>query len=454
MGVKPNILLVILDAVRPDHLSCYGYRRKTSPNVDNLAEESILFENAISPAGWTLPAHASLFTGLFPSQHGLQHGSLYLNQQFPTLAEVLHSSGYKTIGISNNPWVSHATGLDRGFEIFQEVYYKKEHLLEGLRFALQRLLAIIGNTDDDGAHCTNHLALTHLSQQEEGQPFFVFINYLESHLPYKVPRPYATLFGKPPQGGINQDWRRYVSGKVMMGEDDFESLQSLYDGAIAYLDAKIDELLSFLRQREILDETLVIITSDHGDNFGDHGLMGHELGLYDSLLRIPLIIRYPSLFPAGRRVTQQVQLLDLFTTILEILGQKGIEAEGYSLLPEGLKAKPRRFTVAEQSRPSLEVFKKRFPEFDPLPYDRALRAIRTEGYKYIWASDGRDELYNIRADPEEKENLISTQPEKAQELRQMLEGWLRGFPPYEAEEEAMELDEITRERLRGLGYIP
>lgn len=453
--MKPNIFLVILDAVRPDHLSCYGYRRKTTPNIDNLAEEGVLFENAISPAGWTPPAHASLFTGLFPSQHGLGHGSLYLNQRFPALAAILRSSGYETIGISNNPWVSHATGLDRGFAIFHEVYYKKGSLLETLRFAIQKLSAIIGNTDDDGAHRTNHLALTYLSQRErEGRPFFIFINYLESHLPYKVPRPYATLFGKPARGRINQDWRRYVSGRVAMDEDDFESLKSLYDGAISYLDAKIEELVSCLRQREMLDETVVIITSDHGDNFGDHGLMGHELGLYDSLLRIPLIIRYPPLFPAGRRVTEQVQLLDIFTTILEILGHEGVETQGRSLLPERLKANPRRFAVAEQSRPSLEVFTKRFPEFDPSPYDRELRAIRAEDHKYIWASDGRDELYDIRADPQEKENLISMQLEKAQELRQMLEEWLRGFTPYQAEEEAMEMDEITRERLRGLGYIP
>ncbi len=453
--MKPNVLLIILDAVRPDHLSCYGYGRKTSPNIDDLAKDGVLFEHAISPSGWTPPAHASLFTGLFPSQHGLQHGSLHLNQRFPTVAEILRSSGYKTIGISNNPWVSHATGLDRGFEIFHEVYYRKGSLFETFRFAIQKLLAIIGNTDDDGAHRTNHLALTYLSQQgREGRPFFIFINYLESHLPYNVPRPYATLFGKPARGGINQDWRQYVSGRVVMGADDFENLKSLYDGAIAYLDAKIEELLSCLRQREMLDETVVIITSDHGDNFGDHGLMGHELGLYDSLLRIPLIIRYPPLFPAGRRVTQQVQLLDIFTTILEILDHEGVETQGRSLLPERLKANPRRFAVAEQSRPSLEVFTKRFPEFDPSPYDRELRAIRAEDHKYIWASDGRDELYDIRADPGEKENLISMQPEKAQELRQMLEEWLRGFTSYQAEEGAMEMDEITRERLRGLGYIP
>lgn len=453
--MKPNVLLIILDAARPDHLSCYGYGRKTTPNIDDLAEDGVLFENAISPAGWTPPAHASLFTGLFPSQHGLQHGSLHLNQRFPTLAEILRSSGYKTIGISNNPWVSHATGLDRGFEIFHEVYYKRGSLLETFRFAIQKLFAIIGNSDDDGAHRTNRLALTYLSQQErKGQPFFIFINYLESHLPYKVPRPYATLFGKRAGSGINQDWRQYVSGRVAMDEDDFENLKSLYDGAIAYLDARIEELLSCLRQREMLEETVVIITSDHGDNFGDHGLMGHELGLYDSLLRIPLIIRCPSLFPAGWRVTEQVQLLDVFTTILEILGHEGVETQGYSLLPERVKANPRRFTVAEQSHPSFEVFTKRFPEFDLSPYDRELRAIRTEDYKYIWASDGRDELYNIRVDPQEKENLISTQPEEAQELRQMLEEWLKGFTPYEAEEGAVEMDEITRERLRGLGYIP
>jgi arylsulfatase A-like enzyme len=290
----PNILLIVMDAARQDHLSCYGYPLSTTPNLDQLAEEGVRFANAITTGGWTVPTHASLFTGTFPSFHGARDGHPVLNEGLCTLAEVLRGCGYRTAGFTNVGWVAEATGLTRGFDTFVPVY----RLWEGrsvpvlARRLLAKLVWMLAGRKLAGAAATNRCVERWLARGESARRFFVFINYSEAHVPYWPPRSFARRFLGPLNIGfseaqrVNQDPLRHITGAVQMGERDFAVLRALYDAEIAYLDTRLGELFGYLSKQGLLDQTLVIVTADHGENFGDHGLMSHKWCLYDSILRV------------------------------------------------------------------------------------------------------------------------------------------------------------------------
>ena len=276
---KPNILWIVMDTVRADHLSCYGYQRNTTPNIDRMASEGILFENAISAAPWTLPSHASMFTGMFPSKHGVDAEHHWLEDGFQTVAEVLRLHGYRTFGYSNNPVVSRRKNLSQGFDTFEFTDWGRRMESSALadllwinttkRYIEDNYLLI-----DDGARRTNKIVESWIAEANQPEaPFFVFINYVEAHDPYHPPAPYAAPYlgegmSLAKAMKVNQDEAAYMSGKVEMSEEDVNILLSLYDGEISYLDFRMGKLFDYLRELEILDETMVIITADHGENFG------------------------------------------------------------------------------------------------------------------------------------------------------------------------------------------
>jgi len=242
-----------------------------------------------------------------------------------------------------------------------------------------------------------------------------------------------------------------------MSEADFEILRALYDGEVSYVDARVGEIYALLRERGLLRNTFFVITSDHGENLGEHQLMDHAYCLYDTLLRVPLIVRGPTEFPAGERVLDQVQTLDLFPTILDLADIRDADlraqVQGRPLFPASLRD---RVAVAEslEPQPPVAVLRRRYPELDGSRFDRALRAVRTPRYKYIWASDGRDELYDLEADPGETRNLVSTEPETAAAMRAWLAEWVHSagaVAPGRGLE--LELDTVTRRRLEELGYL-
>ena len=458
LKVRPNVLWIVMDTVQADHVSCYGYHRQTTPNIDMIASEGILYENMISTASWTLPSHASMFTGMFSSQHGADAEHQWLDDDFDTIAEVLSSHGYRTLAYTNNRVLRPGTNMLQGFDAYivthsgQYVFAHSgradgegaRELSEFLRLRryIRRLLK--KDTDvgvmDDGARETNEVVkgwIANAHQAEE--PFFLFINYMEAHLPYRSPPEYAVPYlpegvGMAEARNVNQEAKAYVAEKVQMDDEDFAILRARYDGSISYLDIRMGELFDYLRQLDILDDTVLIITSDHGENFGEHHLMGHALCLYDTLLRVPLIIRYPQLFDAGTRVDEVVQPTDLFPTILDILGigwNEKEQVQGHSLLTEGQRRHSTSFLAEEAVRKwCLGRMARANPQFDVSKYDRRLKTVQDGDFKYIWASDGRDELYNIRADPEELNNLIEVEPEKAAELKALLKEWLNSFETY------------------------
>ena len=419
---KPNILWIVADAVRADHLSCYGYHRKTTPNIDRIASEGVLFENAISAAPWTLPSCASMFTGMYPGKHATDAEHRYLADNFHTIAELLRSYGYKTFGYSNNPWVSPDTNLSQGFDTF-EVSEEAPAYSPLINVATRHIPNPAG-TEDAGARQTNEVAKKWIENCYSAKtPFFIYLHYMEAHDPYGN-TPYFRHYldaniSTAKAKGVNQNPIDYISGNVQMSNEDFEILRALYDGDISYLDFKMNQLFDYLRQLNILDKTVLIITSDHGESFGEHHLMSHMLGVYDTLVHVPLIIVYPKLFKVGSRIVKQVRTIDIFSTILDILGidwSGAEELQGQTLVsirkllnPRVQKVQQRElpFAIAELAilQPCLNELVKANPSVDISIYSRRLKAIRTNEFKYIWTSDGRDELYNIREDLGELNNL-------------------------------------------------
>jgi arylsulfatase A-like enzyme len=298
------------------------------------------------------------------------------------------------------------------------------------------------------------------------EPFFLYAIFWDMHLPYAPVERHATRWlpsaVTPDQARqVNRNHLRYLAGLTPMSAEDFAILRACYDGALASIDEEIGALLAQLRQRGILGRTVVIVTSDHGENIGEHGLMSHAYSLHDTLIRVPLLIRYPDGFPPGQRVSHQAQLTDLFPTVLDLL-QLDLpdvrrELQGTSLLVPEPEATKDRLAYAEMlaPHPSIQALNRRvgLPEQTPHPaFDRALRCLRTPDYKIVWASDGQHALYDLRRDPLETVNRLAHEPELAATLLATLQAWQppSGVP---LTPRAPEIDPEVRRRLRDLGYI-
>lgn len=454
---RPNILLIVMDAARAKNLSCYGYHQPTMPRMDRFAEESVVYEQAISAAGWSLPAHASIFTGLYPSKHGAHDQHKFLEPEHLTMAELLRAQGYQTLAFCLNQYVGPATGLNRGFEWFNRSSKSNRHPLGRFVKKVDHGLAKVSGQQDSGARYTNRELRAALPQlQANNRPFFIFINYLEPHVPYRSPQQYNRFLpaGVSAQQArqVNQNPWKYLTYPDSMTRRDFEILEALHNSALAYLDMRISEILDWLREAKMLDQTMVVITADHGENFGEHQLMGHGHGLYETLLHVPLIVHYPKGVTQPGRASHQVQTMDVLPTVLTMLGDP--EKMQSSLQGKDLLGTERhKFTIAEQSKPDLNPFHRRFPGVDVSRYDRALQMIRTDRYKYIWSSTGQHELYDLPTDPAEEHNLIAQCPDIAQELDQRLNEWRNSFEPAVPTTEAPEFDEKIKAQLRALGYM-
>lgn len=489
---QPNIMLVVLDATRADHCSCYGAKQMTTPALDQLATEGVLFEHAYSAAPWTLPAISSLFTGLFPSQTGI-YGKLKLDATYPTLAELLAQQGYATFGITNNSWLSRNFGLQRGFDVFHKQWQwwqtsqdinklvirqesRKEqsdwrgafeHMLRGnpvknmVNTAFTRFYAY---RRDLGAR----RMLKPVTQWVEKQqtPWFTMVHYLEAHLPYKAPLEWVSRFTsdlnlakKMHQTDQYRMVWRHLAGVEVMSEEELRIWQDLYLACVAYQDHHLGLLIEWLRQSGRLDDTLLIIVADHGESLGEHGLLNHQYGLYDPLIHVPLVIRYPRLFPSGERVSDLVPTLDVFQTILDVANANSdeVSTSSQSLLSA---QSPRSFVVSQYGTP-------RSPHAETLAnyglepqqlsrYMRGFTALRTHTHKLIVGTDGSKELYHWLEDVEEENNLAELNPEMVAQLDQTLEAWQEEHGTTNLPDEIPQdvvMDRQLEARLQALGYL-
>jgi arylsulfatase A-like enzyme len=436
-GDPPNVLLIVLDTVRADRLSLYGYHRPTSPALEALAKEGIRFDEARTTAPWTLPSHASMFTGRWP--HELDASwRVPLGTKFATLAEYLGSRGYATAGfVANVEYCSSEFGLDRGFTHYEDYAFEP---LTPLRLCLLGDLALKGvsrlgwmlnsslgaisllphkesmvwpmlaSDSKINARAINRKFLAWLSQRREPtRPFFAFLNYFDAHTVYMLPPGSPYRFGRPPKTDVDVeiivDWNSI--DKLRLPPSYVNLARDCYDSCIGYLDDHLGRLIDELKRRGVLDHTIVIVTSDHGEGLGEHNLFFHGESLYRPEIHVPLLIVLPGNSPP-KVVSEPVSLRDLPATIVDLTGQATVaQFPGRSLARLWRDSRP-----ADPYRPWEGVISELA---SPNPYDpnqgrspahRGALAALTEGdYVYIRnEGDGSEELFNRRDDPNEADN--------------------------------------------------
>ena len=458
----PPIVLVTLDTVRSDHLSVYGYERQTSPRIDAFSRGATLYRRAIASSDMTLSTHASLFTGLYPRQHGARvhanAGARSIAPSHPVLAEILRERGYLTLAVVANPdYLAKRYGFDRGFDHYDDRRPPPPLPDPGRAFvsrSIVRGLKWIGIGDDPFARAEtayrqagriNRAVVGLLDAAEvEDAPFFLFVNYMDAHWPYDPPPPFDRRF--PGRMENEQEWpdsEAFRAARLLerpLTRSERAHLVSQYDGGIAYLDAQLGALLDLLDERGLLDPSLVVITADHGEAFGEHGLFAHGVSVYQDQLHVPLLVKLPGQRD-GRVSDRWASSVDLLPTVLELIGEdRGDSLPGESWLAD----LPRERVVIAESYPDTVLFQAN-PRFR-----RVQRAIFSGDHKLVVPEPGRPELYDLARDPKEQQPASAATP-PGRELASALDAWLRGGQA--AEGDRVPVDETTVERLRALGYV-
>ncbi len=438
MAERLNVLLVVIDGARADHLTCYGYARETTPFLDRVAREGVRFSNMVASAPWTLPAHASLMTGLHAVTHGATDENRFLAARHKRLPEYLKEAGYRTAAFCTNAWVSPETGFGQGFDAFFTQRYHGRVAARALFYGRKASDTLL-RRNDSGARRTNRALRRWLAASD--QPFFAFVHYNETHLRYQPPPPYDRLF--LPRGvtaararAVSQDWKKYVARQVDMTPQDRAILTALYDGALRYVDTRLREVAEFLDTRGDWNRTIVVITADHGENLGDHGLIGHKFSLHDTLLHVPLLLRCPQHIPQGFVIEELAQTTDVLPTILRLLDltEDTGKIHGRALLEQGRATPGPPCTISERFRPNMAALMRRFPDSDLTPFDVRQKALRSKREKLIWRSDEANEFYDLVADPRETTNIIEREMARADAMRRQLFDWLAGVDKFEFEE--------------------
>jgi len=457
----PNVVVIVLDTLRADHIGALGNAGGLTPVLDAFAQTATTFERCFAPASWTVPSHASLFTGLFPASHGASFAhQRQLADRFPTLAEGLHQAGYRTAAFVSNPHLARAN-LDQGFELYREVTEPFATLL------IRKPLAALGGParwiDEGAAQSALDVErfLARRAQEEAPAPLLLFINLLEAHWRHLPPaserRQAVTTAGYLPATIASA--RFYGPLAMARGElapSDLTAVRALYAAEVRYQDALLGRLLAAIDRSLDPQRTLLIVTADHGENLGEGGRFDHVFALNDHLIRVPLFVRQPDHFPPGTRRSDLCQLLDVPATVREVVGPRG-EAipvgAGHSLTGPV----PRGYVYAEGDPYLDHLDRMRQASADPERLARLaqpLRAVRDERFKLVWRASAPAALYDLTADPDELRDVAAAHPERARELALALERWRAAQPAYVPEPAPPRepLDRASRARLEALGY--
>jgi arylsulfatase A-like enzyme len=422
----PDVIVVSLDTTRADHLSTWGYARETSPALTAFAADALRFAEARSPASWTLPGHASLFTGLYPSRHGAQLAGAWLAGQsvdgrrriahplparVVTMAEALRDRGYQTAGfVANFSYLYRDFGVAQGFGVYDDapglLLRVHPHVV---RFA-QRFAPDFCLKPFRSAREMNAAALAWLDRAPAGRPVFLFVNYMEPHQPWLAPPPFDRWSRGLPQAGrlARKNLYTHAVHEVTAAERDF--ITANYDGQLAAMDAALGDLLAALRARGRYEPALIVVTADHGELLGEHGQMGH-IGrmMYEGLLHVPLVVKFPGADRPRGVATAPVQLVDVLPTVLTRAGAP---------IPPGVQGG----VLPDVSRPSVAE-----EEINPFlvqhygdVYDRSMRVVYDGAWKLITTSRGEQMLFDLGADPGETTNLAAREPERVSAMRAQL----------------------------------
>lgn len=429
---NPNVLVLVVDALRPDHMGCYGYPLPTSPAMDALARRGVLFADATSLASYTRAAVPSIFASVHPGAHGILNQGKeveILSDEYVTLAETLKERGYVTAAFAPNPSLHRSFNFDQGFDLYDDDFQ----------------IGVRGAQEFETARRINERTLAWLRANPE-KPFFAYLHYRDVHAPYVPPAPYDKMFDKPGAGRPLSE-AEYKSHPPDMRKPhrfrDLDTYVELYDGEIRYTDDHLGRFLETISKEGFLENTVIFLTADHGESFLEHRSWTHGSGLYEELTRVPLLMVLPGDEHKGRRVTEPVQTTDIYPTVLELLdAELPPQVQGRSLLGD-LDAKRPVFSEALVSR-----------RHRPWNFGQMV-AVRSGGWKLIYNRWGRSgELYNLAQDPGETRDLVDLHPEKARELLRMIsaqdkENAQRSHRVQGTEE----LPEDVVEGLKSLGYI-
>ncbi len=392
-----NCLLITLDTTRADRLGCYGYELARTPNIDSLARSGVMFAQAYAQVPLTFPSHCSIFTGTYPIYHGARNnGTYYLPEEIKTLAQILKEQGYHTAAFVSSFTVDSRFGLDRGFDLYDD-YFGRGQAFKATN-AERRAEEVFQ-------------AFSRWLEGNNSQPFFCWVHFFDPHLPYDPPSPYLEEFMNRP-----------------------------YDGEIAYMDFYVGQVMRQLREKKLLARTVVILAGDHGEALGEKGEEGHGVFLYEESMRVPLIIYWENRFPSGKVITPRVRLIDLMPSVLDLLKIPiPAEIQGQSLLPY----------IERKKAADLPNYMETYFPRENYGWSELVGLMDKE-WKYIRAP--REELYNLKKDPEETNNLAAAEKKVVANLKKKLEDYIRQYSSrFLAQRKDLTPEE--REKLRSLGYI-
>lgn len=520
---RPDIIFIVLDTQRADRLGTYGYDATLTPHLDRWAAEGAVFEQAIAPAQWTIPSHASMFTGRYPTAHQVLQSNKALTPDLPHLAELLRAAGYDTIGFCNNPLVGILNnGFKRGFNRFYNyggafpslpeqsspLPWPLNHLLASYTQFLRRisypiqnffgrsdlafrlslnawltpLWSRFANFKGQNERSVGDL-VTFLQQREQRpvrQPLFLFVNLMETHLPFSPPQPFidrvAPYFRRDREAReILRRWNREAYRWAAplaepLGELEARVLSDLYDAEVAYQDDYLGRLFDTLRERRQRDNTLTVIVGDHGDGLGEHGYMGHAFVAYQELVHVPLLLHWPRRIQAGTREATPVSTRRVFHTMVEAAGRlpeaagkvSPAEVRSLSFLETLLGRDPEQGRAYAEVYPPLNfvrAIESRQPELLERFRCLSLRRALVQGPdKLIMVDGAADELFRLDEDPHELRDLRDSEPEKTQQMAELLERAVSSLERQRLSLAAgatldLDADEGLLQQLRALGYI-
>ena len=435
-GAKgPNVLMISIDTLRKDHCSAYGYERDTTPNLRLLSEEGARFDLAYAPSSSTAPSHATMFTSLYPVTHQVLKQGQTLAQGDYTLAEHLTANGYQTAAVVASFVMNEKFGFAQGFTFYDDDFKESTATIHRRYWKGQP------DVIDQHAVETSRKAISWLKRKRsEDHPFFLFVHYFDPHAPYVPPEPFLSRFapaGKQPA--------------------ELEKIIGRYDGEVALADREIGKLFDTLKETGLFENTLVLVTSDHGEGLGQHDHLGHSINIYEEAVRVPLLFRWPNHIAKGCVFSSPVEQVDLVPTILDLIG---VKAGGFSFQGRSLAAALRGDGDAalDADRPVYlyrEYFEGRRMKLhsgEHVWLKGGKSGVRAGKWKYIEGKEENTrELFDLVADPQEQRNLITTFSQKAAELASQLETWEQVHRRKESLKE--KLSEEDLDRLKALGYV-
>ena len=469
---KPNVIIAILDTVRADHTSLCGYEHPTTPNLEKLAADCRFFPHGESVDSWTLPAHASMFTGKYPREHGahaqpfrgvkgidaFQSCGTPLAPSRVTLAALLSAKGYNTAAIvANYIFLCRQYGLDQGFSYYYDL--PRWHVfVEGkspvYRYGMEAVDRILGQ---NGKLLQTYWSARSITsdaeawiEQNKGAPFFLFLNYMDAHCPYSAPPPFDHVDGPDIPYDMRlrlHPWMALFAKYLRSGggptPELLRSAVNQYDGEIAYADHWLGRLIERLKAEGLYDDALIIVTSDHGEFLGEHQLLSHGVGVYEGGLRIPILVKYPGGKHAGEVVEHRVSIVDIFATVLEVLDFKIPEC---SAVPLGAPARELLYAEDFENASNVDRFGDRY---------RGDRTAAFHGdWKYISSTAAPGELYDLARDAAEEINLEKAEGETAAAMERYVESWQAATPFFDGTKEiTRRLSQGDIEKLRSLGYL-